>query len=95
MKGQHFIVLRKLFVAKDAGWLVDKSLTFGSQINSVCSNITRRITLLKLLSKYIDKTNLNQYYTEEVTKSGSLLPLGKNSVLSKTGDQRCDRKYYL
>ena len=33
--------------------------------------------------------------TEEVTKSGSLLPLGKNSLLSKTGDQRCDRKCYL
>ena len=33
--------------------------------------------------------------TEEVTKSGSLLPLGKNSLLSKIGDQRCDRKCYL
>ena len=28
--------------------------------------------------------------TEEVTKSGSLLPLGKNRQ-SKIGDQRCDR----
>ena len=33
--------------------------------------------------------------TEEVTKSGSLLPLGKNSLLSKIGDQRCDGKCYL
>ena len=33
--------------------------------------------------------------TEKVTKSGSLLPLGKNSLLSKIGDQRCDRKFYL
>ena len=32
--------------------------------------------------------------TEEVTKSGSLLPLEKNSLLSKIGDQRCDRKCY-
>ena len=28
--------------------------------------------------------------TDEVTKSGSLLPLGKNSLLSKIGDQRRD-----
>ena len=30
--------------------------------------------------------------TEEVTKSGSLLTLGKNSLLSKMAGQRCDRK---
>ena len=30
--------------------------------------------------------------TEKVTKRGSLLPLGKNSLLSIIGDQRCDRK---
>ena len=33
--------------------------------------------------------------TEEVTKSGSLLPLGKTSLLSKIGDQRGDRNCYL
>ena len=33
--------------------------------------------------------------SEEVTKSGKLLPLGKNSLLSKIGDQHCDRKCYL
>ena len=32
---------------------------------------------------------------EEVTESGRLLPLGTNSLLSKIGDQRCDRKCYL
>ena len=32
--------------------------------------------------------------TEKVTKSDSLSPLGKNSLLSKIGDQRCDRKCY-
>ena len=37
----------------------------------------------------------SNYITEEVTKSGSLLPLGKNSLLAKIGDQRCDRKCYL
>ena len=37
------------------GILIDKSLTFESQIDSVCSNTTRRITLLKLLSKTLIK----------------------------------------
>ena len=27
MKGQHFIVLRKLFVAKDAGWVVKQEVS--------------------------------------------------------------------
>ena len=36
------------------------------------------------------KTNENAS-TDDVTKSGSSLPLGKNSLLSKIGDQRCDR----
>ena len=43
-----------------------------------------------LTSRYLISHN-----TEEVTKSGSLLPLEKNSLLSKTGDQRCNRKCYL
>ena len=34
-------------------------------------------------------------YTQEVMKSGSLSPLEKNSLLSKIGDQRYDRKCYL
>ena len=40
----------------------------------------------------MQSTNMRLWYTEEVTKSGSPLPLGKNSFLSKIGDQRCDPK---
>ena len=29
MKGQHFIVLRKLFVAEDAGWVVGSLRYYG------------------------------------------------------------------
>ena len=36
------------------GIIIDKTLSWDKQINSVCLNITRRITLLKLLSKYVD-----------------------------------------
>ena len=45
---------------------MDKHLTFDNQTYSVCLNITHRITLLKILSKYIDKTNLNKYYNSYV-----------------------------
>ena len=36
-----------------------------SQIN-VCQNVTKQITLMKLLSKYIDKTSLNQFYNSYI-----------------------------
>ena len=37
-------------------------LTLDKQIDAVCLNVSRRITLLKLLSKYVDQKNLTQYY---------------------------------
>ena len=44
------------------GVIIDDTLSWDDQIEMVCLNITRRTTLLKLLSKYIDKTSMNQYY---------------------------------
>ena len=35
--------------------IIDKTLSWDGQIDSVCHKITRRITLLKVLSKYVDK----------------------------------------
>ena len=57
-------LLRAVDNQKLLGIVIDRHLTFHIQIacDSVCLDITRRITLLKLLSKYIDKTNLNKYY---------------------------------
>ena len=43
------------------GVVVDRSLSWDIQRDAVCLNITRRITLLILLSKYIDKSSMNQY----------------------------------
>ena len=37
------------------GIIIVKSLTWDKQIDAVCLNVTRRITLLKLLSKYVDQ----------------------------------------
>ena len=43
------------------GVTIDKTLTWDKQIDAICLYITR-ITLLKLLSKYVKRPSLNQYY---------------------------------
>ena len=48
------------------GIIIDKTLSWDKQIDSVCLNITRRITLLKLLSKYVDMANLKLYYNSYI-----------------------------
>ena len=51
---------------KILGIIIDKTLSWYKQIDSVCLNITRRITLLKLLSKYVDMPNLKLYYNSYI-----------------------------
>ena len=51
---------------KRLGIIIDKSLIWDKQIDAVCLNVTRRITLLKLLSKYVDQKSLNQYYNSYI-----------------------------
>ena len=48
------------------GVIIDDTLSWDDQVEMVCLNITRRITLLKLLSKYVDKTSMNQYYNSYI-----------------------------
>ena len=48
------------------GVIIDDTLSWDDQVETICLNITRRITLLKLLSKYIDKTSMNQYYNSYI-----------------------------
>ena len=48
------------------GIIMDKTLGWDKQVDSVCLNITRRITLLKQLSKYISKNCLKQYYNSYI-----------------------------
>ena len=48
------------------GIIIDKTLSWDKQMDSVCLNITRRITLLKLLSKYVDMPNLKLYYNSYI-----------------------------
>lgn len=48
------------------GVIIDNSLSWDKQIDVVCLNSTRRITLLKLLSKYIDKSNMIKYFNSYI-----------------------------
>ena len=48
------------------GVIIDKNLSWDKQIDAVCLNVTRRITLLKLLSKYIDQANMKLYYNSYI-----------------------------
>ena len=48
------------------GIIIDKTLGWDKQVDSVCLNITRRITLLKQLSKYVSKNCLKQYYNSYI-----------------------------
>ena len=48
------------------GIIINKNLSRDKQIDAVCANITRRITPLKLLSKYIDQPNMKLYYNSYI-----------------------------
>ena len=45
--------------------IIDKNLSWDKQIDAVCANITRRIALLKLMSKYIDQPNMKLLWTTD------------------------------
>ena len=56
----HDELVKEVDNQKRLGVIIDKTLTWDKQIDAVCLNITRKITLLKLLSTYVKR--LNQYY---------------------------------
>ena len=47
---------------KHLGITIDKNLTWEQQIDLVCRNVSRKLTLMKLLSKYVNQNSLKQYY---------------------------------
>ena len=47
---------------KMLGIQVDQMLTWDKQIDRVCLNITRKITLMKMLSKYVNQVSLKLYF---------------------------------
>ncbi|MCG8066696.1 MAG: hypothetical protein JAY84_02445 [Candidatus Thiodiazotropha taylori] len=51
---------------KHLGITIDQNLTWEEHIDSVCKNASRKITLMKLLSKYVNQTSLKQYFNAYV-----------------------------
>ena len=51
---------------KHLGITIDKNLTWEQQIDLVCRNVSRKLTLMKLLSKYVNQSSLKQYYNSYV-----------------------------
>ena len=51
---------------KHLGITIDKNLTWEQHINLVCQNFCRKLTLMKLLTKYVNQNSLKQYYNASV-----------------------------
>ena len=63
MEGQ---LIQSVEQQKLLGVVFDRRLTWDKQIDAVCLHISRRITLLKLLSKYVDMESMKQYYNSYI-----------------------------
>ena len=55
-------LFKQVDTQKLLGITIDKSLDWNEQISAVCLNLTRRILLLKQLSKYVHVDSLKLYY---------------------------------
>ena len=51
---------------KHLGITIGKKSTGEQQIDLVCGNVSRKLTLMKLLSKYVNLNSLKQYYNSYV-----------------------------
>ena len=47
---------------KHLGIPIDKNFMWEQQIDLVCRNVSRKLILIKLLSKYVNQNSLKQYY---------------------------------
>ena len=56
-------IIKQVDNQKLLGIIIDQTLSWDKQIDMVALNISRRITLLKLLSKYVGKDCICQYYS--------------------------------
>ena len=59
-------IIKEVENQKLLGITTDKTLCWDKETDIVSSNITWRITPLKLLSKYVDKQNLSQYFNSYI-----------------------------
>ena len=63
-KNEHSI--ESVSAQKHLGITIDKNMTWEQQIDLVCRNVSRQLTLTKLLSKYVNQNSLKQYYNSYV-----------------------------
>ena len=54
-------IIESVNTQKYLGITIDKNLTWELQIDLVCESVSCKLTLMKLLSKYINQTSLKQY----------------------------------
>ena len=62
----HEHTIGSVSLQKHLGLPIDKNLTWEKQIDLVFKNASRKITPMKLLSKYVDQTSLKQYFNSYV-----------------------------
>ena len=62
----HEHTIESVSSQKHLGITIDKNLTWEKQIDLVCKSASRKITHMKLLSRYVDQTSLKQYYNSYV-----------------------------
>ena len=65
---------------KHLGITIDKKLTLEQHIDLVCRNVSRKLTLMKLLSKYVNQNSLKQYYYVPHRRGGGHIVFGADPV---------------
>ena len=84
-------LIKQVDTQKLLGIIIDKTLDWNEQISAVCLNLTRRISLLKQLSKYVHTDSLKLYYNSYI------LPIFDYGCIiwSRTSDKNINRVHKL
>ena len=70
-------IIESVNAQKHLGITIDKTLTWELQTDFVCQSVSRKITLMKLLSKYVNQNSLKQYGNSYFSQSLILDECGK------------------
>ena len=60
------IEIKSVNAQNHLGITIDSTMSWDQQISVVCLNVSRKITLMKLLSKYVNQESLKQYYNSYI-----------------------------
>ena len=59
-------IIESVNAHKHLGITIDKNLTWELHIDLVCQSVSRKLTLMKFLSKCVSQNSLKQYYNSYV-----------------------------